>query len=115
MTHDCLFCKIVQGNIPADKVYEDDEFLAFRDINPQAPSHVLVIPKRHIARITDAKPEDAALLGRLLLAANEVGRREGIAEPGMRYVISTNAQGGQLVFHIHLHVLGGRDLDWPPG
>lgn len=115
MAPDCLFCKIVHGDIPSDKVYEDGEFLAFRDINPQAPVHVLVVPKRHIARVTDAVPDDAALLGRLLLAANEVSRREGIAEPGMRYVISTNAQGGQLVFHIHLHILGGRELGWPPG
>ena len=115
MAEDCLFCKMVAGEVPCDKVYEDDDFLAFRDINPQAPTHVLVIPKRHIARISDAEPADADLLGRLLLVANQVGESEEIVEPGMRYVISTNPAGGQDIYHIHLHVLGGRQMTWPPG
>ncbi len=115
MAEDCLFCKIARGEIPSTEVYSDDEFYAFRDINPAAPVHVLVIPRKHIARISDASVDDASLLGRMLLAANEVARKEGIAESGFRYAISCNKDGGQLVFHIHLHVLGGRELGWPPG
>ena len=115
MDEACLFCKIVSGEIPTEKVYEDEEFLAFCDIEPQAPVHVLLIPKQHIARMTDARPQDEGLLGRMLLAANEVSQKEGIAEDGMRYVISTNAKGGQLIFHIHMHILGGREMGWPPG
>lgn len=115
MPEDCLFCKIAQGEIPSTQVYADEEFYAFRDIHPAAPVHVLVIPRRHIARISDANAEDAALLGRMLLAANAVARQEGIAESGFRHVISCNQDGGQEVFHVHLHVLGGRPLGWPPG
>jgi histidine triad (HIT) family protein len=115
MPDECLFCKIVAGDIPADKVSEDEEFLAFRDIAPQAPVHLLVIPKVHIEKVTDAAREEAAFLGRMLLFANEAARAEGIADPGMRYVMNTNAQGGQLVFHMHLHILGGREMQWPPG
>ena len=115
MADDCLFCKIAAGDIPSDEVYSDDEFYAFRDIHPGAPTHCLIIPRKHIARITEASDEDAALLGRLMLRANEIARAEGIAEPGFRYVINCNEQGGQTVFHIHLHILGGRELSWPPG
>ena len=115
MAADCLFCKIVNGEIPAEKVFEDDDVLAFRDINPQAPVHVLVIPKKHIERVSDAGAEDEALLGRLLLRANEVAGKLGLVEEGMRYVINTNTAGGQLVYHIHLHILGGRQMIWPPG
>jgi histidine triad (HIT) family protein len=109
----CLFCRIVSREIPAKIVLETEECLAFRDINPQAPVHVVVIPKEHVATLNDAK--DAAMVGRLGLVAAEVARREGIAESGYRTVINTNADGGQTVFHLHLHLLGGRHMGWPPG
>ncbi len=112
---DCLFCKIVAGDIPADIVYEDDHVLAFRDINPQAPTHVLVIPRTHIARINDLEAEHAEIVGRMYLAAAAIARNEGIAESGYRTVMNCNSDGGQTVFHIHLHLLGGRALTWPPG
>ena len=115
MPDDCIFCKIVNGDIPAERVYEDEETLAFRDINPAAPVHVLVIPKRHIATAVDAGGPDAPLLGKLVLAANAVARQEGIAGEGARYVFNVNRGAGQEVFHIHLHVLGGRPFSWPPG
>jgi histidine triad (HIT) family protein len=110
---DCLFCKIVAGEIPATKVMESERFLAFRDIAPQAPTHVLVIPKRHVATMNDAT--DAQELGALLLAARDVAQGEGLTDDGYRIVINTNAGAGQTVFHIHAHVLGGRALGWPPG
>jgi len=110
---DCLFCKIIAGEIPATKVAETDRFLAFRDISPQAPTHVLVIPKRHMASLNDAT--DAEELGQLLLVARDVAKTEGHAEAGYRVVLNTNAGAGQTVFHIHAHVLGGRALGWPPG
>ena len=112
---DCLFCKMVAGEIKPNVVYEDDAVLAFRDINPQAPTHVLVVPKRHIATINDLKPEDADLIGRLYLGAKRVAEQDGVAVKGYRTVMNCNAAGGQTVFHLHLHVLGGRNLDWPPG
>ncbi|MEJ2576117.1 MAG: histidine triad nucleotide-binding protein [Gammaproteobacteria bacterium] len=112
---DCLFCKIVAGEIPADKVYEDDHVIAFRDIAPKAPTHVLVIPRRHISTLNELTPEDAELVGRMYLAARDVAHRERIAEPGYRTVVNCNADGGQAVYHIHLHLLGGRSLKWPPG
>lgn len=112
---DCLFCKMVAGEISPDTVYEDDEVLAFRDINPQAPTHVLVVPKRHISTINDLGPDDAALVGKLYLAAQQVAAEDGIAEKGYRTVMNCNAGAGQSVFHIHLHVLGGRGMSWPPG
>jgi len=112
---DCLFCKFVSGEIQPDVVYEDDEVLAFRDVNPQAPTHVLVIPKRHISTLNDLQADDAALIGRLYLAAQQVARDEGIAEPGYRTLINCNPEAGQSVFHIHLHLLGGRRMHWPPG
>ena len=111
----CIFCKIVAGGIPAEKVYEDDGAVAFRDINPQAPVHVLVIPRAHIASLDDAGEADAAKLGQLMLAAARVARQEGLSEGGYRTVVNTGAGAGQSVFHIHLHVLGGRTLAWPPG
>ncbi len=113
--HDCLFCKMVRGEIAPKKVYEDERVLAFRDINPQAPTHVLVIPREHIATINDLRPEHAALVGGLYLAAQEVARLEGLTGSGYRTVMNCGRDAGQAVFHIHLHVLGGRELRWPPG
>ncbi len=115
MSDDCLFCKIAAGEIPSTEVYSDDDFYAFRDINPGAPTHVLIVPRKHIPRITDAQSEDAELLGKLLIKANEIAQKEGITEKGFRYVINCNEWGGQTVFHVHLHILGGRPLAWPPG
>lgn len=112
---DCLFCKMVSGEIQADAVFENGNVLAFRDINPQAPTHVLVIPKRHIATINDLETGDTGLVGELFLAAKEVAKAEGIADDGYRTVMNCNAQAGQTVFHVHLHVLGGRPMNWPPG
>jgi histidine triad (HIT) family protein len=112
---DTIFGKIIRREIPADIVYEDDELLAFRDVNPQAPVHVLFIPKRTIATLDDATPEDAALLGRLLLAAASYAKREGFAGQGYRTVINCNEYGGQTVFHLHVHLLAGRQMHWPPG
>jgi histidine triad (HIT) family protein len=115
MADECLFCKIAAGEIPSEQVYSDEDFYAFRDINPGAPTHCLIIPRKHISRISEAGPEDEALLGRMFLRANEIAAAEGIAEPGFRYVLNCNAHGGQTVYHIHLHILGGRELSWPPG
>lgn len=115
MPEDTLFAKIARGEIPSEAVYSDDEFYAFRDIHPGAPTHVLVIPRRVIPRVTDATEEDAALLGRLLLVANKIAEQEGLAEQGFRYVINCGDWGGQTVYHLHLHILGGRPLNWPPG
>jgi histidine triad (HIT) family protein len=109
----CLFCRIVRGEVPAKIVAETDECVAFRDINPQAPVHVLVIPREHVASLNEAR--DPALVGRLALVAADIAKREGIAESGYRTVINTNANAGQTVFHIHLHLLGGRRMEWPPG
>jgi len=111
----CLFCKLVAGDIPPDTVYEDDDVLVFRDINPQAPLHVLVVPKQHIATINDLGAEHAELVGKLYLAAQKVAQQEGVAEAGYRTVMNCNAQAGQTVFHLHLHILGGRKMGWPPG
>ncbi len=113
MAENCLFCRILQGEIPARIVAETEHCVAFRDVNPQAPVHVLVIPREHVASLNEA--DDAALVGRLALLAAELARSEGIAESGYRTVINTNADAGQTVFHIHLHLLGGRKLGWPPG
>jgi len=112
---DCLFCKMVAGEIQPDVVYEDEEVLAFRDVNPQAPTHVLVIPKTHIATTNDLNGENAAIVGKLYLAARQIAEEEGIAGPGYRMVMNCNAGAGQSVYHIHLHVLGGRPMHWPPG
>ena len=112
---DCLFCKMVSGEIKPDTVYEDENVLAFRDISPQAPHHVLVIPKRHISTLNDLDERDAELVGQLSLAAAKVAEQEGVAEAGYRTVMNCNTAGGQTVFHIHMHVLAGRQLTWPPG
>lgn len=112
---DCLFCKMVSGEISADTVYENDNVLAFRDINPQAPTHVLVIPKQHIATINDLDESHRDLVGELFLAAKEIAQQEGIGERGYRTVMNCNEESGQSVFHVHLHVLGGRRMNWPPG
>lgn len=112
---DCLFCKMVAGEIKPTTVYEDEDVLAFRDLNPQAPTHVLVIPKIHISTINDVQPDHAALVGKLFLAAQKVAAADGIAERGYRTVMNCNREAGQSVFHIHLHVLGGRGMHWPPG
>lgn len=112
---DCLFCRIVAGEIPADIVYQDERALAFRDINPQAPVHVLVIPRDHMESLDDAARNDEALLGHLLRIAARVANDQGLSESGYRTVINTGAGAGQSVFHLHLHVLGGRALNWPPG
>ena len=112
---DCLFCKILSGEIPAELVYESDTAVAFRDINPQAPTHVLVIPRRHISTINDIGEDDQAMIGSLFTAAKKIAEQEGIAEDGYRAVMNCNEGAGQSVFHIHLHVLGGRPMGWPPG
>lgn len=111
----CLFCKIVKKEIPAKIVYEDDGVLAFEDINPQAPVHILVIPKKHIATSLDIKDEDHELMGRLFQAANKIAQERGVAEKGFRTVVNCNREAGQTVFHLHLHLFGGRALHWPPG
>lgn len=115
MSDNCLFCKIVAGDIPAERLYEDDDVIAFSDINPQAPLHALVIPKKHIATINDIQPEDAEITGKLFLAAKKVAADAGYAEDGYRVVMNCGVDAGQTVFHIHLHVLAGRALSWPPG
>jgi len=112
---DCLFCKMVAGEIQPDVVYEDEHVLAFRDVNPQAPVHVLVVPREHIATLNDLTDDHAELVGRLYLAAKRVAEKAGIAERGYRTVINCNAEAGQSVYHVHLHVLGGRHMHWPPG
>jgi histidine triad (HIT) family protein len=106
---------MVSGEIQPDKVLETDDVLAFRDLNPQAPTHILVIPKRHISTINDFQADDAELIGKLYLAAKQIAEHEGLSEPGYRTVMNCNADGGQAVFHVHLHLLGGRALGWPPG
>ncbi len=113
MMNDCLFCKFVDGEIKPDVVYEDDQVLAFRDINPQAPVHILIIPKKHIATLNDL--DDQSLAGSLLLTASHIAAQEGISDEGYRTVFNCNQQGGQEVYHIHLHLLGGRQMTWPPG
>ena len=112
---DCIFCKMVNGEIQPDVVYEDEDVLAFRDANPTAPTHVLVIPKEHIATTNDLDEESAGIVGKLYLAAKQVAGNDGIAERGYRMVMNCNPEAGQSVYHIHLHVLGGRAMNWPPG
>ena len=112
---DCLFCKILDGEIPAEVVYETPETLAFRDINPQAPTHVLIIPRRHIERINEITDADREVIGSLFVAARDIAAAEGLAEDGYRVVMNCNGAAGQTVFHLHLHLLGGRQLGWPPG
>jgi histidine triad (HIT) family protein len=115
MSTDCLFCKIRDGQIPAAVTYRDDHVFAFKDIAPKAPLHQLVVPLRHVARLVDAEPDDAALLGRLMLAGAKLARDAGFGESGFRVVMNSGKEAGQTVFHVHLHVLGGRALEWPPG
>ena len=110
----CLFCKIIEGTIPSTRVYEDDECIAFADINPQAPSHVLLVPRKHIGSLAEATGEDTTLLGHLLATAADIARQRGLAK-GYRVVINNGSDGGQTVDHLHLHLLGGRHLTWPPG
>ena len=112
---DCLFCKMVTGEIKPDVVYEDDAVMAFRDVNPQAPLHVLVIPRVHIATTNDLTAENVDIVGKLYLAAKQIAADEGVAEPGYRMVMNCNPGAGQSVYHIHLHLLGGRAMAWPPG
>jgi histidine triad (HIT) family protein len=112
---DCLFCKIVSGEIPATIIYRDEKVIAFNDINPQAPQHVLIVPHKHIATLNDLQVEDNELLGHMTQTAKNLAKKFGIAEAGYRLVMNCNADGGQTVFHIHMHLLGGRQLTWPPG
>ncbi|KOR36940.1 zinc-binding protein [Planktothricoides sp. SR001] len=112
---DSIFAKIIRRELPADIVYEDNLALAFRDKNPQAPVHILVIPKEAIAKLSDAESKDHALMGHLLLTAKRVAEQEGLSEDGYRVVINNGPNGGQTVYHLHLHILGGRQMKWPPG
>ena len=112
--NDCLFCRIIAGEIPAKKIYEDEHTFAFEDINPQAPTHVLVVPKRHVAGLKEASDEDAEIVGLCHLAAARIARERGI-ENGYRTVLNVGPGAGQSVFHLHVHLLGGRNLKWPPG
>lgn len=112
---DCLFCGIANGTVNADIVMENDTVLAFRDIAPKAPTHVLIVPRKHVATINDIEEDDAATVGALFLAAKQIAAAEGISEDGYRVTMNCNEGAGQTVFHLHLHLLGGRKLDWPPG
>ena len=112
---DCLFCKIRDGEIPAEIVYENDGVLAFKDVNPQAPTHVLIIPRKHIATVNDLDSGDIEIMGQLFLAAQDIASQQGCAEEGYRLVVNCNAKAGQTVFHIHMHLLAGRNMTWPPG
>mgnify|MGYP006290438163 CR=1 FL=1 len=111
----CLFCDIIEKKISSDIVYEDDQVLGFRDISPQAPTHILVIPKKHIETINDLSSDDAMVVGKVILAAKKLAQKEGIDKKGYRLVFNCNEQAGQAVFHIHCHLLGGRKMQWPPG
>lgn len=111
----CIFCSIAAGEIPADIVYQDEAVVAFRDLNPQAPTHLLVIPRKHLATLNDVTADDEWLLGRMYGAVREITAAQGLADPGYRTVINCNEAGGQAVFHVHLHLLGGRMMHWPPG
>jgi len=112
---ECIFCRIARGEIPAQVVREDEETVAFRDLDPRAPLHVLVIPRRHIASIDHVRDEDRDVMGQLFVAARDIARAEGVAAEGYRVVMNTGPAAGQSVHHVHLHVLGGRDMKWPPG
>lgn len=112
---DCLFCRIAAGQIPATIVHQDEHTVAFRDINPQAPTHIVVIPRRHVPTLNDLGPADAGLVGSLVVRAAAIANQEGLAERGYRVLLNCNRDAGQTVFHIHLHLLGGRNLGWPPG
>lgn len=111
----CLFCQIIQKNIPSDIVCETNDLIAFRDINPQAPTHILIIPKKHIATVNDVCEEDGELMAKMILTAKNIAQQQALADNGYRLVFNTNKAGGQEVYHIHLHLLGGRQMTWPPG
>ena len=111
----CLFCRIIGGDIPASIVYQDDRLIAFNDINPQAPTHVLIVPKRHMATLNDLQAEDDQLIGEMVRRAAAIAKERGLSAGGFRTVFNTNREAGQTVFHIHLHLLGGRSMHWPPG
>ncbi|MCH8872094.1 histidine triad nucleotide-binding protein [candidate division KSB1 bacterium] len=112
---DCLFCKIINKEINSDILFEDDDVLAFKDINPQAPIHFLIVPKKHISTINDLQQEDEKITGKMILTAQSLAKQENIDENGYRLVFNCNSDGGQEVYHIHLHLLGGRQMQWPPG
>lgn len=112
---DCIFCKIAEKKIPSKIVHEDDKVVAFDDVNPQAPTHVLVIPRKHVASIAELNEADSGLLAHLMMTGNKIAKQKGIAEGGYRIVVNTGRNGGQTVLHLHLHVLGGRAMHWPPG
>jgi histidine triad (HIT) family protein len=112
---ECIFCKIIRGELPADKVYEDDSIVAFTDLHPRAPIHQLIVPKKHIATLNDLTEADTELVGTLIQTARQLAKKTGIAASGYRTIFNCNADGGQVVFHLHLHLLGGRALHWPPG
>lgn len=112
---ECLFCKIINREIPADIVFEDEHVLAFNDISPQAPTHQLIIPKKHISTLNDIEPDDLALIGRLQYTAAQLAKQQGFADDGYRVVMNCNEMGGQTVYHIHMHLMGGRALTWPAG
>ena len=112
---DCLFCKIRDGEIPADLVYQNDEVLAFNDVNPQAPTHLLIIPKKHVSTVNDVNQEDEVMMGKLFSAAKQIAAEKGLSDDGYRLVVNCNEGAGQTVFHIHMHLLAGRAMTWPPG
>ncbi|MEK7846880.1 MAG: histidine triad nucleotide-binding protein [Nitrospinota bacterium] len=112
---DCIFCKIIKGEIPSKKVYEDKDIFAFEDINPQSPIHILIVPKKHIAKSLDVTEEEKELIGSIFMVANRLAVERGIAESGFRLIVNCNRDSGQEVFHIHFHLLGGRRMKWPPG
>lgn len=112
---DCLFCKIRDGDISGDIVFQDDDVLAFNDVNPQAPVHVLVIPKKHISTVNDIDASDEAIMGKLFSVAKMIASQQGLSDDGYRMVVNCNEKAGQTVFHIHMHLLGGRNMTWPPG
>jgi histidine triad (HIT) family protein len=112
---DCLFCKMIKREIPGSIVYEDDRVIAFNDIKPQAPTHVLIVPKRHIESLNELQPGDDQIIGELVRRAAAIAKERGVSASGFRAVLNTNRDGGQTVFHLHLHLLGGRGMQWPPG
>jgi histidine triad (HIT) family protein len=114
MDDNCIFCRIVAGQIPSQKVYDDEGVIAFRDINPQAPTHIVIVPRKHIPCIADMDEADEPLMGHIIYATTQIARQEGLAD-GYRIVVNNGEQAGQTVFHIHFHLLGGRHMNWPPG
>ena len=112
MTADCIFCRIIAGEIPADYLYQDEEVVAFRDINPLTPTHLLVIPRKHIPSLVEMSEEDGSVIGQMTMVANQLAKEQGIADRGYRLVVNCGPEGGQLVPHLHMHVLGGRELSW---